>query len=208
MWRGWPLCIPLLLTALMALGLLLAILSSSFSAMTMTSAALHSALVPSKSITALFQRVLWPPLVRSVQRLTGLTSVYGTLWGARTASETSQNTLKMLGWRRYVGSSLRRATGAATAHVWRLMPYMKMLGFSCMLVLSSGVPCKALATVTQLSICRGVGALAFSSDGRFLVAVALDNVHSVMVFDWRCGTVISEGRGFAGEPPQARSTLL
>lgn len=120
MWRGWPLCIPLLLTALMALGLLLAILSSSFSATTMTSAALHSALVPSKSTTAPFQRVLWPPLVRSVQRLTGLTSVYGTLWGARTASETSQNTLKMLGWRRYVGSSLRRATGAATAHVWRL----------------------------------------------------------------------------------------
>lgn len=56
--------------------------------------------------------------------------------------------------------------------------------------------------------CRGVGALAFSPDGRFLAAVALDNVHSVMVFDWRCGTIISEGRGFAGEPPQACSFRL
>ena len=53
-----------------------------------------------------------------------------------------------------------------------------------------------------------MGALAFSPDGRFLVAVALDNVHSVMVFDWRCGTVISQGRGFAGEPPQARFILV
>jgi echinoderm microtubule-associated protein-like 6 len=56
--------------------------------------------------------------------------------------------------------------------------------------------------------CRGVGALAFSPDGRLLVAVALDNVHSVIVLDWRSGNIISEGRGFAGEPPQACSPLL
>lgn len=49
---------------------------------------------------------------------------------------------------------------------------------------------------------RGIGALAFSPDGRLLVAVALDNVHSVMVFDWRAGVAVSEGRGFTGEPPQ------
>lgn len=51
---------------------------------------------------------------------------------------------------------------------------------------------------------RGVGALAFSPNGKLLVAVALDNFHSVMVFDWRAGTALSEGRGFAGEPPQVR----
>eukprot|EP00892_Ulva_mutabilis_P007281 jgi/Ulvmu1/4925/UM203_0004.1 len=49
---------------------------------------------------------------------------------------------------------------------------------------------------------RGIGALAFSPDGKLLVAVALDNVHSVIVFDWREGVAVSEARGFAGEPPQ------
>lgn len=49
---------------------------------------------------------------------------------------------------------------------------------------------------------RGIGALAFSPDSKLLVAVALDNVHSVLIFDWRAGVAVSEGRGFAGEPPQ------
>jgi WD40 repeat protein len=49
---------------------------------------------------------------------------------------------------------------------------------------------------------RGIGALAFSPDGQLLVAVALDNVHSVIVFDWRINQALSEGRGFAGQPPQ------
>lgn len=49
---------------------------------------------------------------------------------------------------------------------------------------------------------RGIGALAFSPEGKLLVAVTLDNFHSVLVFDWRAGVALSEGRGFAGEPPQ------
>lgn len=55
---------------------------------------------------------------------------------------------------------------------------------------------------------RGIGALAFSPNGKLLVAVALDNFHSVMVFDWRAGIALSEGRGFAGEPPQVRFLII
>ncbi|KAF5831718.1 WD40-repeat-containing domain protein [Dunaliella salina] len=49
---------------------------------------------------------------------------------------------------------------------------------------------------------RGFTALAFSPSGKHLVAVALDNYHTVSVFDWRNKKEVSSGRGQTGDPPQ------
>jgi echinoderm microtubule-associated protein-like 6 len=49
---------------------------------------------------------------------------------------------------------------------------------------------------------RGVCALAFSPDGALLTVVTMDNVHTVLVYDWKLCRPISKGRGFTGEPPQ------
>lgn len=49
---------------------------------------------------------------------------------------------------------------------------------------------------------RGIQTLAFSPCGRFLTCVATDNQHTVYVYDWARGKVLSEGMGFSGEPPQ------
>ncbi|CAG9462264.1 unnamed protein product [Pedinophyceae sp. YPF-701] len=49
---------------------------------------------------------------------------------------------------------------------------------------------------------RGVNCVAFSPCGRFLAVVAMDNQHTVQVYDWASGSLLSEGKGFSGEPPQ------
>ncbi|KXZ42689.1 hypothetical protein GPECTOR_124g489 [Gonium pectorale] len=49
---------------------------------------------------------------------------------------------------------------------------------------------------------RGFSALGFSPDGVFLTAVATDNAHTVYVYDWRRGRMVSSGRGQVGDPPQ------
>lgn len=54
---------------------------------------------------------------------------------------------------------------------------------------------------------RGVCALGFSPDGALLAVVAMDNYHSVSIYDWRTGRVVGQGRGCAGEPPQARTAM-
>lgn len=50
---------------------------------------------------------------------------------------------------------------------------------------------------------RGVTALAFSGQkGRLLTVVAMDDPHTVMVYDWKKGVKISQGVGYRGVPPQ------
>ena len=49
---------------------------------------------------------------------------------------------------------------------------------------------------------RGFTALAFSPDGKRLVAVATDNGHTVYVYDWRKQRQLFSMRGQLGEPPQ------
>eukprot|EP00798_Chlamydomonas_sp_ICE-L_P030392 gene30392-35400_t len=48
----------------------------------------------------------------------------------------------------------------------------------------------------------GFCALAFSPSGTRLACVAMDNYHSVYVYDWRKQRVLSNGRGQSGDPPQ------
>ena len=54
---------------------------------------------------------------------------------------------------------------------------------------------------------RGFCALAFSPSGTRLVAVTMDNYHSVYVYDWRKKREIFSGRGTMGDPPQVRGTF-
>jgi WD40 repeat protein len=54
---------------------------------------------------------------------------------------------------------------------------------------------------------RGVCALAFSPDGHFLTVVAMDNPHSVTVYNWQRSQVVGQGRGFCGEFPQVSFNL-
>mmetsp|Transcript_34365 Transcript_34365/g.76299 ORF Transcript_34365/g.76299 Transcript_34365/m.76299 type:complete len:1172 (-) Transcript_34365:306-3821(-) len=49
---------------------------------------------------------------------------------------------------------------------------------------------------------RGFCALAFSPSGTRLVAVAMDNYHTVYVYDWRKNRELCAGRGQMGDPPQ------
>ena len=54
---------------------------------------------------------------------------------------------------------------------------------------------------------RGVCALGFSPDGKLLTAVLMDNPHTVYVYDWQTASVVGQGRGYAGEPPQVRLSV-
>ena len=49
---------------------------------------------------------------------------------------------------------------------------------------------------------RGVTSCCFSADGTKLVTVCADNPHTVFVWDWVKGKVITTAGGFQGEPPQ------
>jgi len=49
---------------------------------------------------------------------------------------------------------------------------------------------------------RGIQALGFSPDGAHLACVSTDNQHTVFVYDWVRGRIVSEGGGYSGEPPQ------
>lgn len=49
---------------------------------------------------------------------------------------------------------------------------------------------------------RGIVALGFNATGTRLVAVAMDNQHSVYVYDWRKQRVVHTGKGQMGDPPQ------
>ncbi|KAK9809912.1 hypothetical protein WJX72_001539 [[Myrmecia] bisecta] len=49
---------------------------------------------------------------------------------------------------------------------------------------------------------RGICALSFSPDGVLLVVVAMDNAHTLSIYDWRRNKLLSQGRGYMGEPPQ------
>lgn len=51
---------------------------------------------------------------------------------------------------------------------------------------------------------RGILSLSFSPNGKKLVCIAMDNSHTVYVFDWRKGEKLSESKGFTGEPPQVK----
>jgi WD40 repeat protein len=49
---------------------------------------------------------------------------------------------------------------------------------------------------------RGICALGFSPDGCLLTVVAMDNAHSVYVYDWRHVKLVGQGHGYAGQAPQ------
>ena len=49
---------------------------------------------------------------------------------------------------------------------------------------------------------RGVVAVAFSPDARFVLSVASDNNHTVHVWDWRRRALLAAVPGFNGTPPQ------
>lgn len=51
-------------------------------------------------------------------------------------------------------------------------------------------------------MCRYVVALAFSGNGKRLVAVTGDNRHTVNVFHWKSKTLIHSDVGHNGQPPQ------
>jgi microtubule-associated protein-like 6 len=55
---------------------------------------------------------------------------------------------------------------------------------------------------------RGVCALGFSPDGGLLTVVTMDNVHTVLVYDWKQKKSVSKARGFTGEPPQVQHCPL
>ena len=54
---------------------------------------------------------------------------------------------------------------------------------------------------------RGIQALAFSEDGKYLVCVATDNRHTVYVYDWAHERLVCEGPGYNGEPPQVTGAV-
>ncbi|GAX82495.1 hypothetical protein CEUSTIGMA_g9922.t1 [Chlamydomonas eustigma] len=63
----------------------------------------------------------------------------------------------------------------------------------------------AAPEVTRLKFdkeARGFCALGFNPSGTRLAAVAMDNYHSVYVYDWRKKRELSSGRGQMGDPPQ------
>ena len=51
---------------------------------------------------------------------------------------------------------------------------------------------------------RGFCAMAFNPSGTRLAFVAMDNYHTVYVYDWRKKRELSSGRGQMGDPPQVR----
>ena len=63
----------------------------------------------------------------------------------------------------------------------------------------------AASEVTRLEFdkeARGFCALGFSPSGTRLAAVAMDNYHTVYVYDWRKKRELCSGRGQMGDPPQ------
>lgn len=66
----------------------------------------------------------------------------------------------------------------------------------------AGTAGRELARLALPKGMRGVCALGFSPDGARLAAVAMDNAHTVHVYDWRAGRLLAQGRGCTGEPPQ------
>ncbi|GMH43908.1 hypothetical protein BSKO_11842 [Bryopsis sp. KO-2023] len=63
--------------------------------------------------------------------------------------------------------------------------------------------CKEIKRIYLDEGSGGLCALAFSGkEGRLLTAVALDNAHTVSVFDWESGRKLGGGIGYKGVPPQ------
>jgi len=61
--------------------------------------------------------------------------------------------------------------------------------------------CESLATLQQGDGNRGVGALAFTPDGKRLAAVCTDNNHTLYLWDWSRRKVLMERRTYNGTPP-------
>lgn len=62
--------------------------------------------------------------------------------------------------------------------------------------------CEEVAALEHPDGMRGVTSCCFSADGTKLVTVCADNPHTVFVWDWVKGKVITTAGGFQGEPPQ------
>lgn len=66
--------------------------------------------------------------------------------------------------------------------------------------------CYELTRIELKKESRGVLALGFSPNGRYLAAVTSDDNHTVFVWDWQANShkPLCDGIGSKGKPPQVR----
>jgi len=73
---------------------------------------------------------------------------------------------------------------------------------------SKGVQLPEICRLDFAKSDRGIIALTFSTCSKYLITIAMDNSHTVSVFNWRKQSVIFTDKGITGTPPQVTTVNL